>query len=54
LLAAGDGDPDFLNAKIAAVRFFLDRIVPEAQGRKAGAMAGAGGLYSLSAAQLAA
>lgn len=53
-LASGDGDPAFLSAKQATVRFFLDRIVPEALGRKAGAVAGADGLYSLDAAQLAA
>jgi 3-(methylthio)propanoyl-CoA dehydrogenase len=53
LLAAGDGDPAFLSAKRATARFFLDRIVPEALGRKSGAMAGAGGLYTLSADQLA-
>ena len=53
-LASGEGDPDFLRGKQATVRFFLDRIVPEALGRKAGAVAGAAGLYSLDAAQLAA
>jgi alkylation response protein AidB-like acyl-CoA dehydrogenase len=52
MLAAGEGDPAFLTAKVATTRFFLDRIVPEALGRKAGAMAGAGGLYTLSAEQL--
>lgn len=50
----GEGDPDFLAAKRATTRFFLDRIVPEALGRKAGAIAGASDLYSLTAAQLAA
>ncbi len=53
-LAAGEGDPVFLKSKLATVRFFLDRIVPEALGRKAGAVAGVAGLYSLDAAQLAA
>ncbi len=53
-LAAGEGDRDFLENKIAVARFFLDRIVPEASGRKAGAIAGAAGLYSLSARQFAA
>ncbi|MCU0729627.1 MAG: acyl-CoA dehydrogenase [Sphingopyxis sp.] len=52
--AQGQGDPDFLAAKIAAARFFLDRIVPEVSGRKTAAMAGADGLYVLSAGQLAA
>jgi hypothetical protein len=35
------------------VRFFLDRIVPEAAGLRASATAGADGLYSLTAEQLA-
>jgi alkylation response protein AidB-like acyl-CoA dehydrogenase len=53
-LADGTGDPAFLKAKQASVRFFLDRVVPEALGRKAGAMAGASGLYAIDAAMLAA
>jgi hypothetical protein len=53
LLAKGEGDTDFLTAKRATVAYFMNRIVPEALGRKAGAMAGAGDLYTLSAAQLA-
>lgn len=53
MLARGEGDPAFLKVKSAAARFFLDRIVPEALGRKAGAMAGADGLYGLSAMELA-
>ena len=52
MLSAGEGDPDFLSGKVATARFFLDRIVPEALGRKSGAMAGASGLYSVSVAQL--
>ena len=51
-LEKGGVDPDFSAAKRAAARFFLDRIVPEALGRKAGAMAGAGDLYALEAGQL--
>lgn len=54
MLAAGEGDPDFLMAKCATAQFFAERIVPEACGRKAGAMAGAGGLYALSADQMSA
>ena len=38
--------------KTASVRFFLDRIVPEAIGLHAGATAGADGLYAVSGAQL--
>jgi alkylation response protein AidB-like acyl-CoA dehydrogenase len=45
----GEGDPAFLGTKIASARFFLDRVVPEALGRKAGAMAGAADLYTLAA-----
>nr|WP_238401679.1 acyl-CoA dehydrogenase [Altererythrobacter sp. C41] len=40
-------------AKRASVRFFLDRIVPEATGLKASAMAGAEPLYALTSEQLA-
>lgn len=39
--------------KLASVRFFLDRIVPEARGLRAGALAGAEALYTPSAAELA-
>jgi alkylation response protein AidB-like acyl-CoA dehydrogenase len=53
MLEKGEGNPEFLKAKLATTRFFLDRIVPEALGRKAGAMAGAAGLYDLTAAELA-
>ncbi|MDJ0276495.1 acyl-CoA dehydrogenase [Sphingomonas sp. 2R-10] len=47
-------DPDFVARKRAAVGFYLDRIVPEARGLGMAAMAGAGGLYALSAEQFAA
>jgi alkylation response protein AidB-like acyl-CoA dehydrogenase len=40
-------------AKRASVRFFLDRIVPEAHGLEASAIAGAEALYTLTAEQLA-
>jgi hypothetical protein len=40
-------DPEFRALKQAAIRFFLDRIVPEALGHKAGAMAGAAALYDV-------
>ena len=53
-LAAGQGDPAFLRAKIATARFFIDRIVPEAMGKEAAACAGADGLYVLSVEELAA
>ena len=50
---AGEGDPRFLRAKIAAARFYLDGIVPEALGLEAGATLGAESLFSLSAEDLA-
>ncbi|MGP1351825.1 MAG: acyl-CoA dehydrogenase [Parasphingopyxis sp.] len=46
-LDAGAGDSDFLQMKIAAARFYLDQIVPEASGLKAAATAKADILYSL-------
>lgn len=51
---AGLDDPDFAVRKRAAVGFYLDRIVPEARGLGMAAMAGASGLYALSAEQFAA
>ena len=45
------GEPP--RAKTASVRFFLDRVVPEARGFAASATAGAAGLYGLSAEELA-
>lgn len=51
---AGVADADFAARKRAAVAFYLDRIVPEARGLGMAAMAGAGGLYGLSAEQFAA
>jgi alkylation response protein AidB-like acyl-CoA dehydrogenase len=53
-LVAGEGDPVFLKAKVATTRFFLDHIVPEALGKSASATAGAAGLYTLTADELAA
>ncbi len=52
--AVADGmAPSLAEVKPVTVRFFLDRIVPEAIGLKAGATAGAELLYSLPAEQLA-
>ena len=45
--------PALAATKPATVRFFLDRIVPEAAGLRASATAGAAGLYAISAEQLA-
>lgn len=47
--AAADGDPAYLAMKRASVRFYLDRIVPEATGLHAAATAGSAGLYVLDA-----
>jgi hypothetical protein len=46
--AEGEGEPAFLEAKRAAVRFYLDQVVPEAIGLRAAATAPAEILYSLS------
>lgn len=53
-LEAGAHDAPFLKAKLAVVRFFLDRIVPEALGLAGAATAGADGLFALTAEELAA
>ena len=50
-VAAGAA-PSLAATKPVTVRFFLDRIVPEAAGLRAGATAGAAGLYTLPAAAL--
>jgi len=47
-------DNAFGTAKRAVVRYYLDRIVPEALGKAAAATAGAAGLYAVSAEALAA
>jgi hypothetical protein len=47
-VAAGAA-PSLAATKPVTVRFFLDRIVPEAAGLRAGATAGADGLYTLPA-----
>lgn len=51
-VAAG-ASPELAETKPVTVRFFLDRIVPEAIGLKAGAIAGAELLYALTAEKLA-
>ncbi len=51
-IEAGEA-PALAAAKPATVRFFLDRIVPEASGLRASATAGAAGLYAVTAEQLA-
>jgi 3-(methylthio)propanoyl-CoA dehydrogenase len=53
-LTAGEGDPNFLKAKQVTVRYYLDHLVSEALGKAAAATAGAGLLYELDAAALAA
>ncbi|MFA6218807.1 MAG: acyl-CoA dehydrogenase [Erythrobacter sp.] len=49
----GGSSPALAASKRASVRFFLERIVPEASGQRISATAGAAGLYTLDAAQLA-
>ncbi|MGB3469241.1 MAG: acyl-CoA dehydrogenase, partial [Erythrobacter sp.] len=51
-VAAGAA-PTLSESKPVTVRFFLDRIVPEALGLKAGAIGGADLLYALPAEKLA-
>ncbi len=51
-VAAGAA-PSLAETKPVTVRFFLDRVVPEAMGHKAGAMGGADLLYTLPAEKLA-
>ena len=51
---AAGGDTPFLKAKIAACRYYLDIMVPEALSLKGSAMAGADLLYALDDDELAA
>jgi 3-(methylthio)propanoyl-CoA dehydrogenase len=51
---ANDHENAFLKAKIAACRYYLDIMVPEAMALKGGAMAGAALLYALNSDELAA
>ena len=50
---ANGAAPSLAETKPVTVRFFLDRIVPEAMGHKAGAIGGADLLYALPAEKLA-
>ncbi|UUL82674.1 acyl-CoA dehydrogenase [Sphingomonas qomolangmaensis] len=47
IAAGAEGDPAFLSLKRAAARFYVEQVVPEAQGLKAAAMAKAEVLYAL-------
>jgi alkylation response protein AidB-like acyl-CoA dehydrogenase len=47
IAADAEGDRDFLGMKVAAARFYVAQIVPEAMGLKAAAMADASVLYSI-------
>lgn len=49
IAARGEGDPAFLAMKMAAARFYVAQIVPEALGLKAAAMAPAEMLYMVAA-----
>ena len=50
---ANGAAPSLAETKPVTVRFFLDRIVPEAAGLKAGAIAGSDLLYALPSEKLA-
>jgi alkylation response protein AidB-like acyl-CoA dehydrogenase len=54
MLAAGQGDPVFLKAKIVTSRYYLEHLVPEALGKAVATVAGASLLYELSAEEFAA
>ncbi|MDQ4088143.1 MAG: acyl-CoA dehydrogenase [Pseudomonadota bacterium] len=47
VLGSRDADPAFAEMKLAATRFYLDQLVPEAEGLFAAAMAGSQLLYSV-------
>jgi alkylation response protein AidB-like acyl-CoA dehydrogenase len=47
MLEAGEGDPLFLGMKVAAARYYLDCVVPEAAGLKAAALDGAAAAYTV-------
>jgi hypothetical protein len=47
IAATVEGDRAFLAMKVAAARFYVAQIVPEAMGLKAAAMADASVLYSI-------
>jgi hypothetical protein len=49
LLETGEGDPLFLSMKIAAARYYLGCVVPEAAGLKAAALDGAVAAYTVPA-----
>ncbi len=52
-IASGDTSP-FLRSKVAACRYYLDVMVPEALAFKGSAMSGAALLYAIDAEELAA
>jgi alkylation response protein AidB-like acyl-CoA dehydrogenase len=52
-LAAGEGDPAFLRAKIATAHFYAEQLLPQVHGLRAAAVADAGALFALDPAQFA-
>ncbi len=48
LLAAGEGDQQFLEAKVVTARFYATQLMPQTQGLLPSIMAGAADLYALS------
>jgi 3-(methylthio)propanoyl-CoA dehydrogenase len=54
MLSKGNGDPAFLKAKVVTTDYYLTHVIAEALGLMASVIAGAQGLYTLSAEELAA
>ena len=50
-LAAGDGDADFLNAKIATARFFADHYLSTAMASRDAIIEGSAGVLAMAEAQ---
>ncbi len=51
LLAAGDGDAEFLEAKVVTARFFAERVLPQVHGLSSEVTAGAADLFALTPSQ---
>ena len=48
-LAANEGDPAFLRAKLITARYYMERLLPEAAARRAALEAGADSLMAMDA-----
>ena len=51
LLDAGEGDTEFLEAKVATARFFCEQILPQVKGLEAPILAGFDDLYAVADSQ---